>query len=72
MQTVSRLSNGQIILGKIDFQSQMTGPLVESILRSRHCDLPSLKESIEIHAIFIESLLNTGINQTIVKIYLFL
>lgn len=50
-------SNGQIISGKINFQSQMTGPLVESILRSGHCGLPSLKESIEIHAILIESLL---------------
>lgn len=50
-------SNGDIILGKVDFQSQMTGPLVEEILQCGQCDLPSLKESIAIHTIFVESML---------------
>lgn len=44
-------------MGKVDFQSQMTGPLVEEILQFGQCDLPSLKESIAIHTIFVESML---------------
>ena len=49
----------------------MTGPLVESILKSGHCALPSLKESIEIHAILLKIYLIIGTNQIIVKIVLF-
>jgi len=50
-------SDGKIIDGKCDYQSQLTAPLVESIIQNGYCDLPTISESIVQHKIFLVSLL---------------
>ena len=45
------------ILGRIENQSEMTARLVESILKSGQCELPSFEESVQIHRIFLQSML---------------
>ena len=50
-------SDGLSIPGRIPFQSEMTGPLVDAILENRSCLLPTLEESIRMHRVFIRSLL---------------
>ena len=49
--------SGQIIIEANLFQSQLTGPLVETILLSAPCDLPSLSESVVQHRLFVNELL---------------
>lgn len=50
-------SNGNHILGRIEFQSQLSGRLVDEILIRGQCDLPTLKESVDMHAVFLEAML---------------
>jgi hypothetical protein len=54
----AKSKSGQIIIEAGLFQSQLTGPLVESILQTGLCDLPTLSESVIQHRIFINELLN--------------
>lgn len=50
-------SDGLEIPGRITYQSEMSASLVESILESGSCDLPTLEESAAMHRIFIRSML---------------
>ena len=48
---------GQRIKGQIEFQSQLSGRLVDDILLRGQCGLPSLEESSAMHAIFLDAML---------------
>lgn len=50
-------SDGLAIPGRLAYQSEMTAPLVESLLDGRGCDLPKLEESVTLHRVFIDSML---------------
>ena len=51
-------SDGINIIGSIAKQSQLTGPLVESILKTGSCGLPDLEDSIALHKVFLASMLS--------------
>lgn len=44
------------IPGRMNYQSEMTGPLVDSILEYGRCDLPTMAESIAMHRVFIRGM----------------
>ena len=50
-------SDGIILNGKNEMQSTMTSYLVDDILAGKNCDLPKLSDSVELHRIFLCSLL---------------
>lgn len=54
---IANSKSGQVIMEVSLFQSQLTGPLVETILLTGSCDLPSLSESVVQHSLFINELL---------------
>ncbi len=54
---IAKSADGRTIKGSCDFQSQLTAPLVESILQNGYCALPSLSESVVQHKILIGGLL---------------
>lgn len=49
-------SSGEQLDGHIEFQSQLSGRLVDDILQKGACDLQSLSESSEMHTIFIDAM----------------
>jgi len=49
--------NGVDIPGRVEFQSEITGRLVDQILLGGICSLPKLSESAQMHKILIEGLL---------------
>lgn len=49
--------NGLLIAGKNELQSLMTTRLVDTMLTDGDCDLPKLSVSVEIHRVFLRSLL---------------
>ena len=49
--------SGQAIAGQLTFQSSLTAPLVEQILATGHCDLPSLSNSAAQHRPLLNALL---------------
>ena len=49
--------NGLLITGKLELQSFMTTRLVDTILTDGDCDLPKLSVSVEMHRIYLLSLL---------------
>jgi len=51
-------SDGKLFNGKLEFQSEITERLVESILRTGECNLPDVSTSIQQHQIFIDKLLD--------------
>lgn len=51
-------SDGQVIEGRMELQSESTAPLVSSILSHGVCGLPNLKDSIKIHKPYIDSMLS--------------
>ena len=51
-------TDGQRIGGRIEYQSQLSGSLVDNILQDNKCDLPSLDESSQMHSVFLDSMLN--------------
>jgi len=53
---IAQKSDGIVIKGKPLYQSEMTGPLVESILKTGRCDLPTMREASDVHRIFIQTL----------------
>ena len=64
---------GKTILGRIENQSEMTARLVESILKTGQCELPSFEESSQTHQIFLQSMLehwnkNQNKNDSIIPI----
>lgn len=50
-------SDGFAIPGRMEYQSEMSGPLVESLLENGTCHLPTLEESVALHRVFIGSML---------------
>lgn len=50
-------SDGREIPGRLSLQSQMTAGLVESLLDTGRCGLPTLAESAELHRVFLEGML---------------
>lgn len=54
---LARRSDGIEICGRVDHQSERSGPLVEAILERGACGLPTLKESAMLHRVFIRSML---------------
>ena len=50
-------ADGVIITGKNEMQSTMTSRMVDDLLAKRKCRLPKLSESMEIHRVFLRSLL---------------
>jgi hypothetical protein len=57
IQGLANCSDGIEIAGRIPFQSEMSRVLVESILEHGRCDLPMLAESVSLHRVFINGLL---------------
>lgn len=53
----ARRSDGLDLPGRLPFQSEVSATLVESILENGTCELPTLKESAEVHRVFIRSML---------------
>jgi len=49
-------SDGAEISGNLNFQSEITADLIDSILDTGNCSLSTLKESAELHKIFINEL----------------
>ena len=55
----SAVSNdGAMILGHLPYQSEMTTALVDRILETGDCKLPTLSISIDIHRVFVDALFN--------------
>jgi hypothetical protein len=54
---MARRSDGVEVLGHMINQSEMTANLVESILETGTCDLPTLEESVALHRILINGFL---------------
>lgn len=54
---IAKRSDELIINGKIDYQSEMTPVLIDSIISNGDCNLPSLKISAELHRIYISKML---------------
>ncbi len=55
---IALTSDGQIILGKTELQSQLTSPTVRAILYELPCGLPTLAQSIEQHEVFLDALMS--------------
>ena len=51
-------SNGDILNGSLELQSEMTGPMIAKILTNGACELPTLKESLKQHEVFLEAMLD--------------
>ncbi len=54
--TASRM-DGLTIPGRIPYQSEVTGGLVETLLETGNCALPTLDQSAQMHSVFLRSLL---------------
>jgi len=54
---LARSSNNRVVLGGIEFQSQMTAPLAQAIFSGAPCGLPTLAESAQQHTLFVGNLL---------------
>jgi hypothetical protein len=46
-----------MINGRLPYQSEMTTTLVDEINDSGNCQLPTLEESVAIHRLFVDALL---------------
>ena len=55
---IASSSKKDILSGKFELQSEMTGLMVTKILIEGTCNLPHLKESLKQHAIFLEAMLS--------------
>lgn len=55
--TASRV-DGLTIPGRIPYQSEVTGGLVETLLETGNCALPTLDQSTQMHSVFLHSLLS--------------
>lgn len=54
---VASRSDGLSLPGRIPYQSEMTGQLVQSLLESGACLLPDLEKSSQMHSVFLKALL---------------
>jgi hypothetical protein len=57
LEGIALRSDGLSLPGQLEFQSEMTGALVESILTTGTCNLPSLSDSVALHRPLLQSLL---------------
>lgn len=55
---VATFNDGYKIRGEIPMQSNHTGVVIDEILRTDTCGLPTLRESAKIHSVFIDGLLD--------------
>lgn len=55
---IAERADGLVVRGKLSYQSEITAPLIESILKTGQCELPLLKVSAELHRPFINGLLD--------------
>jgi hypothetical protein len=55
---IARRDDGLSINGRVTYQSEMTHELVKSLITAGECNLPSFKESVELHSVFVTALLN--------------
>ena len=53
---IARRSDGLTIAGRLPFQSEMSAGLVDAIITTGFCELPTLNESIDLHRVFIRSM----------------
>lgn len=51
-------SNGNIVKGKLDLHSEISGPTITKIVTDKTCNLPTFDESLGSHSIFLEKMLN--------------
>lgn len=70
---VARSTEGAEVLGQLEYQSALTSRLVTGILEAGSCELPTLQESSQMHAIFLDAMLkhwndSKGLNDTHVPI----
>jgi hypothetical protein len=56
--STARSSTGEQFDGRIEFQSQISGKLADTILQRGECDLPSFDESSSMHTIFLDAMLS--------------
>jgi hypothetical protein len=54
---LARSSDNRVVVGSIEFQSQMTAPLAQAIFSGSPCGLPTLAESAQQHTLFVGNLL---------------
>jgi hypothetical protein len=50
-------NDGLALAGRLAYQSELTAPLIESILQGNGCELPTLEESAAMHRVFIDGML---------------
>ena len=50
-------SDGNVLTGKLELQSEIAGPMITKILTKGDCELPTLEESSKLHSIFLNSML---------------
>ena len=50
-------SDGLTMPGRIPYQSEVTGLLIDKLLRTGECELPGLEQSAQMHRVFLRSLL---------------
>lgn len=50
-------SDGLSVPGRLPFQSEVTAGLVETMLATGKCELPTLKESVDLHRVLVSGLL---------------
>jgi hypothetical protein len=53
---LARAESGETLAGPVEFQSQLTGPLAESVLQQGRCALPTLAQSAAQHVPFLAAL----------------
>ena len=53
---IAMKSDGTKISGSVNFQSEITAPMIDSILDNGYCDLPLLIDSAELHRVFIREM----------------
>jgi hypothetical protein len=51
-------SDGIVVNGRLEYQSEITQRLIEEILNNGSCKLTTLKESIQQHSLFLDSMLD--------------
>ena len=54
---LAQSSKGEKIEGRLPYQSEMTGPLVDEILATGECQLTSLETSMTTHRVYIQAML---------------
>lgn len=50
-------SDGSILNGRLELQSEIGGPIITKILTKGICELPTFEDSLKIHTIFLDSML---------------